>query len=624
MLPVDRNATMRRERGCRGRGGALSFQALHARRGQMTSSTTAHDRAIGATTCADLIVQYLGLLDVPYVFGVPGGNIDPLLSALARQQQASGVRWVLTRSEAGAGFMADGFARQSGVIGACSATSGPGCTNLLTPVSNAYVDGVPMLVITGQSAIRTFGRGAMQEGAASGADTILMFKGCTRYNALVSHPDQLEHNLLAALSHATGPTPGPVHISIAQDIFEAAVDSDRDPVSRYAFFGQEVTPDRLLLHRLNILLRAYNRGVVVIGEGCAGAMEEILSYAERRHWPIVTTPAGRGLMSADHPLYRGVFGTAGHESARRTLTADEADIVLVVGANLDEHATCGWDGSTILSRRLLHISSNPEHLARSYMAQMNLMGSPRIVFSYLNQDSPVRVPDGPARHGVLPALRDALGLPQRISLLHVEDCSSDSVPINPRRLFWSLSQKVPPGTRMYADAGNAFYWAPHYWHPRCERVVEANRMPISMGFAAMGWAIGAAIGGKLAGPRNPVLCITGDGSYLMSAQEVSVAQQLGLNVVFLVLNNGVLGTVRHGQRMRGLADTGNELPRTDFALMARALGVESYRIRSLDELDALGVESLFSRDGPVLLDVLVDAEIAPPIGQRVRNLQGSV
>ena len=136
--------------------------------------------------------------------------------------------------------------------------------------------------------------------------------------------------------------------------------------------------------------------------------------------------------------------------------------------------------------------------------------------------------------------------------------------------------------------------------------------------------IGAAIGGKLAGPRNPVLCITGDGSYLMSAQEVSVAQQLGLNVVFLVLNNGVLGTVRHGQRMRGLADTGNELPRTDFALMARALGVESYRIRSLDELDALGVESLFSRDGPVLLDVLVDAEIAPPIGQRVRNLQGSV
>ena len=588
----------------------------------MTPETIdAHDGSIARTTCADLIVHYLGLLGVPCVFGVPGGNIDALLAALARRREASGVRWVLTRSEAGAGFMADGFARESGVIGVCSATSGPGCTNLLTPVSSAYVDGVPMLVITGQSAIRTFGRGAMQEGAASGADTILMFKGCTRYNALVTHPDQLEHNLLAALSHATGPTPGPVHISIAQDIFEASVAPDREPASRHAFFGQEVTPDRLLLHRLNILLRAYRRGVVVVGEGCAGAMEEILCYAERSGWPIVTTPGGRGLMSADHPLYRGVFGSAGHESARRTLTAGEADIVLVAGANLDESATCGWDGSTILSRRLLHISSNPEHLARSYMAQMNLMGSPRIVFRYLNQESPAGAPAPPSPGGVLPALRDALGLPQRISLLHVEDCSTDGVPINPRRLFWRLSQQVPPGTRLYADAGNAFFWASHYWHPRCERVVEANRMPISMGFAAMGWAMGAAIGGKLAGPRNPVLCITGDGSYLMNAQEISVAQQLGINVVLLVLNNGVLGTVKHGQRMRGLEDTGNELPATDFALMARAMGIESHRIRSLDELDALGVASLFRREGPVLLDVLVDPAIAPPIGQRVRNLQ---
>ncbi len=353
-------------------------------------------------------------------------------------------------------------------------------------------------------------------------------------------------------------------------------------------------------------------------------MAEILRYAEHRDWPIVTTPAGRGLMSADHPLYRGVFGTAGHESARRTLTAAEADIVLVVGANLDENATCGWDGSTILSRRLLHISSNPEHLARSYMAQLNLLGSPRIVFSVPEpaerrhrrarpwQPHPRSCPRCVAR----------AGCPSTSACCTSRTARRDTVPVNPRRLFWRLCQMVPPRTRLYADAGNAFFWALHYWHPRGERVVEVNRMPVSMGFAAMGWAIGAAIGGKLADPRSPVLCITGDGSYLMNAQEISVAQQRGLNVVFLVLNNGVLGTVMHGQRMRGLENTANELPATDFALMARAMGIESYRIRSLDELDALGVESLFARNGPVLLDVLVDAEIAPPIGQRVRNLQG--
>jgi len=574
-----------------------------------------------AATCAELIVDYLSVLDIPFVFGVPGGNIDPLSCALARREQRSGVRWILARSESGAGFMADGFARESGRIGVCSATSGPGCTNLLTPVSNAYVDGIPMLVITGQNAMSTFGRGAMQDVSAYGADIMLMFRGCTRYNTLVSHPAQIEHNLLSALSHATGPTPGPVHLGIPQDILEARVESGRNPISRHAFFGQEITPDRLLLHRLSILLRAYRRGVIVIGAGCGGAMDEILAFAEHRSWPIVTTPAGRGLMSVDHPLYRGVFGTAGHESARRTLGAAEADIVLVVCANLDEHATCGWDGSTILSRRLLHISNHPEHLARSHMAQMNLLGSPRIVFRYLNQQSGLSVaPDEHLGQRMLPALRNADGLPQNLGLLHVEDCSSDAEPINPRRLVWWLSQQVPPHTRLYADAGNAFFWAPHYWHPRGERVIAVNRMPISMSFAAMGWALGAAIGGKLANPRAPVLCLSGDGSCLMNGQEISVAQQLGLNVVFVVLNNGVLGTVMHGQRMRGLEDTANVLPQADFAMIARAMGIEAHRISRIAELEALDVASLFARRGPVLLDVLVDAAVAPPIGQRLRNL----
>ncbi|ABC28262.1 thiamine pyrophosphate-requiring enzyme [Hahella chejuensis KCTC 2396] len=575
-----------------------------------------------AISCAELIVKYLSLLKVPYVFGVSGGNIDPLGSALARHEDNTHVRWILTRSEAGAGFMADGFARESGVIGVCSATSGPGCTNLLTPVSNAFVDSVPMLVITGQSTISTFGRGAMQESSASGVDTILMFKGCTRYNTLVSHPEQLEHNLLAALSHATGPTPGPVHISIPLDIFETPVPSSRNPISLHTFLGQEITPDKVVLQRLNTILRGYQRGVIVIGNGCAGAMREILCYAERRAWPIVTTPMGRGLMSADHPLYRGVFGTAGHESARKTLTAEEADIIMVVCANLDEHATCGWDGSTILSRRLVHINNNPEHLAKSHMAQMNLMGSPRIVFDYLNQENQAAPAPG-LSEDALPALRNDNILPQNISVLHIEDCNTDTIPINPRRLFWRLSQCAPKGVHLYADAGNAFFWATHYWHPRSASVIDVNKMPISMGFAAMGWAIGAAIGGKFANPHIPVLCITGDGSYLMTAQEITVAKQHNLNVVILVLNNGVLGTVMHGQRMRGMKSFGNELPQTNFAILAQSMGVESYRIRDFEELVRLDIESLFLRPGPVLLDILVDKEVPPPIGQRVKNLEAS-
>jgi acetolactate synthase-1/2/3 large subunit len=370
-----------------------------------------------------------------------------------------------------------------------------------------------------------------------------------------------------------------------------------------------------------MLLGQCRRAVVVIGAGCAGAMDEILAWAEHREWPIVTTPSARGLMAVDHPLFRGVFGTAGHESARRALAAAEAELVLVIGADLDESATCGWDGSTILSQRLLHVNHNPEHLARSHMAQMNLLGSPRVVFRHLNNVFGAEgVLAGPAPQAPLRALRDARGLPRNLGLLHAEDCVVDREPINPRRLFWWLSQQVPPRTRLFADPGNALFWAPHYWHPRAERVLQTNRMPLAMGFAPMGWAIGAAIGAKLARPRVPVLCITGDGSYLMNAQEISVARDLGLNVVFLVLNNGVLGTVQQGQRMRGLADTANRLPPVNFAIMARAMGIRAWRIRALRELEQIGVAGLFQREGPVLLDVLVDPQTAPPIGQRVNNL----
>jgi len=152
--------------------------------------------------------------------------------------------------------MADGFARASGAIGVCSATSGPGCTNLLTAVSSAYVEGVPMLVITGQSAISTFGRGAMQEGGGSGADTILMFRGCTplQHPRLASRAARAQPARGAQPCHR--PHAGPGHLSIPQDIFRAPSESNRHPMSRYAFFGQEITPDRLLLNRLKILLRA--------------------------------------------------------------------------------------------------------------------------------------------------------------------------------------------------------------------------------------------------------------------------------------------------------------------------------------------------------------------------------
>lgn len=564
-------------------------------------------------TCAHRLIRYLEQLQISCIFGVPGINNDALVSAAAVSERNGGLKWILSRSETGAAYMADGFYRESGRLAVCCSTSGPGFTNMLTPVANAFVDGIPMLVITTQPPSSVMGRGAMQEVSNAGVDALMIFSSCTRYNTVVSHVDQLEPKLLAALSHATGPTPGPVHLAFPSEIFKQTVQADIKEASLYAFQGQTITPNDKCLKLLEILLRGSKSGVMVIGEGCEGAVIPLLQYAEYRQWPIVTTPMGRGLISSDHPLFCGVFGIAGHESARQVLLESEADTVLVVGVNLDESATCGWDGSTILSPRMIHVNANPERLARSHMAKLNVLGSPVTVFEHIVEQWRNDYPDQGRVAKAVKLKQEAY----KFRLLHDADCHRNDDPINPRRLVSLLSRLCPPEVRCYADAGNSFYWATHYWQPIFQHINQINHLRLSMSFASMGWAPSAAIGTAFANKDVPVLCLMGDGSYLMNSQEISVVRQHKLNVVFVILNDSQLGTVRHGQKLAGNENHANELPEVDFSMMASAMKIEAYRINSIEELEALNFASLFERNGPVLLDMLIDPEVVPPIGIRV-------
>ena len=566
-------------------------------------------------SCADRLIGYLEQLQISCIFGVPGSNNDALVSAAAVSERNGGLRWILSRSETGAAYMADGFYRESGRLAVCCSTSGPGFTNMVTPVANAFVDGIPMLVITAQPPSAVMGRGAMQEVSNAGVDALMMFSSCTRYNSVVSHIDQLEPKLLAALSHATGPTPGPAHLAFPADIFQQEVAKESKQASLHAFLGQTITPNDKALKLLELLLRGSESGVLVIGEGCEGAVIPLLKYAEYRQWPVVTTPMGRGLISSDHPLFRGVFGIAGHESARQELLAEQADTVLVVGVNLDESATCGWNGSTILTQRMIHVNANPEKLARSHMAKLNVLGSPVTVFEYICEQWRKHLADKPGPEK--PIVR-ALAC-YNVSLLHEADCHRNDYPINPRRLISYLSRLCPQDVRCYADAGNSFFWATHYWQPTFEHAAGINHLRISMSFASMGWAPGAAIGSAFANKKVPILCLMGDGSYLMNSQEISVAYQHNLNVVFVILNDSQLGTVRHGQKLAGNEDHANKLPDVNYAMIAAAMNIEAYRIHSIAELEALSFPSLFEKNGPVLLDILIDPEVVPPIGIRVNR-----
>lgn len=592
---------------------------------QLAAEKPAHALEIG-----DLLVDYLEQIGVEYVFGIPGGAIEPLYNALARSARRGGPRPVVARHESGAAFMADGYARETGKIGVCCATTGPGSTNLITGVASAYADNVPMLVITAQTALPTFGRGAFQESSSNAIDTVGMFQFCTRYNSLVSHPEQLEGKLISAIMTAHEPPAGPVHLSIPTDVMRAPA-----PVGKPSFqLDLLLQPPSLLdASGADALFQQVNKArkiAVVMGSGSAEAASAILEFANIVDAAVITTPQGKGLVNPYNPQFRGIFGFAGHSSAEKALQDESVDLVLAIGTELGEWATSGWDTKSLLNTRLIHIDSAAEHFGRSPMARLHIRGGIFTLFQALldrlheaRQPGAYRLskarekaspePTALPAMGMAPLGADRAELP--FPLLDESKYMDDSSPIKPQRLMRELPRLFPIHTRYLADTGTSFAWATHYLHPFTSGVYR-----VGMGFGAMTWAIGGAVGAALGCPGTPVVCITGDGSFLMSGQEMTVAVAEKLPVIFVVLNDQALGMVKHGQRLAGAEQVGCNITEVDFCMIARSMGAAAHTIRSPQDLAALDIEAICKRQGPTLLDVHIDPTEVPPIGVRMKAL----
>lgn len=600
----------------------------------------------------DLILHYLEKIGVEYLFGIPGGAIEPLYNALARSQARGGIRPVIARHETGAAFMADGYTRESGIMGVCCGTTGPGSTNLLTGVASAYENEIPLLVITAQTALHTFGKGASQESSCTSVNTLAMFQSCTKYNSLVSHSKQLEHKLTAAIVTAHQYPRGPVHLSIPMDILAAPAEIKDYRLTLENLNSPEIPVSPTLLSRLVDEIRSARKPVFVLGSGASGFAREVTDLAGLLNAPIVTSIDGKGLVSSYHPLFRGVFGFAGHSSAMETLRDPEVDLVIAFGSNLGELATGGWDEKSLLNDRLIHIDPVAAHFIRGPMARLQVVGSIDMVCRHLIENLPEiqshrcqalpsgksdAEPGGPRN----PFLRP--GMPG-CRLSEPDKYIDDTSPIKPQRLMNDLGRLFPPSTRFLADIGNAFAWATHYLHPVDRRVAnrrspersdfldpgrrKKQRSKVTFAsyrsgieFASMGWAIGAAVGTAFANPKCPVVCITGDGSMLMSGQEITVAKTAGLTIIYVVLNDAALGMVKHGQRLAGAERIGFELPRVDFKKLAEAMGIDAYAIHSPSDFASLDIPALCERKGPTLLDVYIDPEEVPPMGLRVELLR---
>jgi acetolactate synthase-1/2/3 large subunit len=590
-----------------------------------------------ALDASDLIVAYLEQLGVEYVFGVPGGAIEPLYNALARSARRGGPRPVTARHEAGAAYMADGYARETGNIGVCMATSGPGATNMITGVACAYENNIPMLAITGQPALPSFGRRALQESSCTGVNVVGMMEHCTRYNSLISHGEQMETKLVSALIRTCQSPQGPAHLSIPVDILRSSVGVGTPSYDLASLMRQDSSlVDDAAVRELRVLLKRSQKIVFLLGGG-AGVGEAayaIIKLAEMVGALFVTTPEGKGFVNPRHPSYRGVFGLGGHASAAQLL-GGEPDLVLAFGTAFGELSSNGWSDK-ILNGRLVHIDDSPDNLMRSPMARLHVRGRIRSICERLAQLLPVSaVSDAPQ---VKEEWTDAPAHPQE-EIEAMAQFHSDEAPLKPQRLMKELSLRCPPQTRFVADAGNSFMWSVHCLDSRDRRAAGTGYLPpaekerragslaswlrVTMDFAPMGWGIGCAVGVARGNEKCPVVCITGDGSYLMSGQEITTAAEEGLCVVFVILNDGVYGMVMHGQRLAGAEPVGFQLPTVEYRFMAISMGIAGHVVTSPKDLENLPWGEIVSRQGPTIIDVRIDREEVPPMGLRMKTL-GSV
>ncbi len=564
---------------------------------------------------ADLILEYLHQLGVEFVFGVPGGAIEPLYNALARSgRREGGIKAVIASHECGAAFMAEGYYKETGKIGVVCSTTGPGATNLITGVASAAVDHSPMLVITAQTALPKFGKRPLQDSSETAIDTVGIFRNCTKFNALVSHAEQLESKLISALMEASQSPQGPVHISIPSDILRQSYIAKSTNLHVNYLMQQSVLEDKAAVDELIGEVRKSDKIALFIGYGCSRAYEQIEAFAEAINAPFVSGPMGKSWVNEKHPLYRGVCGYAGHQSARDLLANPEIEIILAVGASITEMGLASVADET-LYRKLIHIDSSVENFSRSPMAKLHVCGHLDAIFNRLVHHVESQSWKRSWKGLEFECHQNVLG--GYTELIEAEKCLSNEKPLKPQRLMAHLSVNLPEDTRIFIDTGNVWAWATHYL------ATSANQgyFRMAMGYGSMAWSIGAVIGSAIASPDKPHVCIVGDGAWLMSSHELNVAVQHNLPIVFIVLNDSAFGMIRFGQELSKAESIGWQLNKVNFAALAAAQGAEGKVITDSIDLEEINFDGLFSSKGPMLLDIRIDANEVPPMMTRVASLK---
>ncbi len=565
-------------------------------------------------TMADVFLRYLRAEGARVVFGVPGGLLHPFFAAVADDPA---FRLIVARHECGAAFMADGFARTCGAMAVCAGTSGPGATNLVTGVACAYSDGVPMLVVTGQAPSHALGKGAAQETPPEDIDIVAMFKPITKYSTMIPGPARLAHHLRRALRLALTGRPGPVHLNVPVDYWDQpAVEDWFDPATyrpAYELF------DRRAVSAAARRLLGARRPVLLVGSGAStsDAAEHVRSLAELLPARVATTPRAKGVFPEDHPLSLGVMGIAGHAAARTALLSDDVDVLLTVGASLNETTTLNWHPRFRPSETLIQIDVMADRIARSYPVDIALVGDAQTIVIELIYHIHRALRDGIAAQSVW---RDDPGIEHGHEFYDQPQLRrSDAVPVTPQRWRVELNDALPEDAVVFSDIGGHMLFNVH---DLCIR--ERQSFVLNLGFGSMGHGTAAPIGAALAAGDRPIVAIIGDACFAMQGMELLTAVEYDVPVVWIVENNQMHGITWFGSQLVGNGEPMHAVRNrraVDIAGIARAMGLGSWVVERPGELGPALKEALAARR-PGVIEVRVARDVPPPLGPRAQVIAG--
>lgn len=540
------------------------------------------------------LAQLINESGVTHVFGVPGGQTLPLYEGILNISDK--LTHILMRDERSAGFAADAYARLTGTMGVCDATVGPGATNLLSPLAEAFCSSIPVLAIISDIP-RAWEHRRIRGNASQAMEQLAMFGPVSKWQTTLTTPDALETIFRQAVRVAVTGRPGPVVLSIPDDVgnLPAPRPSSEQEQANARFPRHRPAPDPKQSQQAARALLHSRRPVLLAGGGAhiSGAGDELVALAERLQAPVVTSISGKGIIAEDHPLSFGVTGSMGSVPANDMVK--QADLIFFIGCKAGQLATFGYDHPRP-GIRLIHLDIDPEEIGRNFANSIALVADVRQGLSALILEM---------GKSVAAACWDIKAAQERKWKWrdHAVDISGQGPgPLKPQIIMEMVENHLKKDDLVVCDASLASGWAAVYLRTR----KAGQRFMAPRGLAGLGWGAPAAIGAALAGKGRRIIHFAGDGGFAYSVQELEVMVRLNLPIITLVLNNDTLGWIKHLQQKRFdeqyiSCDFGH----IDFKTVARGFGARSYTAATLEDLSR-ALEAERRPQGPAVIDLISD------------------